>query len=56
MRFFLGLLVLICAAPHAAGNPPQFAETPPPDTSITTTLPPAEPALNNVEEVTVEAP
>ena len=55
MRFFLGLLVLICAAPHAAGNPPQFADTPPPDTSITTTLPPTEPALN-VEEVTVEAP
>ena len=55
MRFFLGLLLIMSAATHAAGNPPQLAEPPRPDTSITTTLPPAEPAIV-VEEVTVEAP
>ena len=54
MRLFLGLLVLACAATQAAGNPPHVAE-PPADASITTTLPPTEPAIS-VEEVTVEAP
>ena len=55
MRWFCGLLLLVCTVPCAAGEPPPLLQ-PLPDTSITTTAPPVEPPIPPVEEVTVEAP